>query len=209
MCHASGLSCVLSRCPVFGQHLAKMTHLSARSCIWFVMCAVMCAVKMSHLWAASCQDDPSFGKVMHLVCHACCQDVLWAASCQDDPYLSARSCIWFVMRAVKMSFGQHLAKMTHLSARSCIWLSCVLSRCPIFGQHLAKMTHVSARSCIWFVTCSVKMSHDKVPIFVAEAVHRYYESRRRLFNDDQPARREIAKEVKGRSKKRNLQKKVQ
>ena len=71
------------------------------------------------------------------------------------------------------------------------------------------MTHVSARSCIWFVTCSVKMSHDKVPIFVAEAVHRYYESRRRLFNDDQPARREIAKEVKGRSKKRNLQKKVQ
>ena len=45
-------------------------------------------------------------------------------------------------------------------------------------------------------------------VFVSGAVHRYYESRRRLFNDDQPGRKEIAAEVKVKSKRRSLQKKV-
>ena len=40
-----------------------------------------------------------------------------------------------------------------------------------------------------------------------EAIHRFYESRRRLFNDDQPHRRERADEVK-KCKKVCYQKKV-
>ena len=41
-----------------------------------------------------------------------------------------------------------------------------------------------------------------------EAVHRFYESRHRLFNDDQPRRREKAGEVKKKCKKIVQQRKV-
>ena len=41
-----------------------------------------------------------------------------------------------------------------------------------------------------------------------EAVHRFYESRRRLFNDDQPSRRDKAEELKKKCKKIGYQKKV-
>ena len=44
--------------------------------------------------------------------------------------------------------------------------------------------------------------------FLTEAVHRYYESRRRLFNDNQPSRLEKAKESKKNSKKQSLRKQV-
>ncbi len=43
---------------------------------------------------------------------------------------------------------------------------------------------------------------------VSGAVHRYYESRRRLFNDEQPGRRDVAREMKVQSKKKALQRKV-
>lgn len=42
----------------------------------------------------------------------------------------------------------------------------------------------------------------------AEAVHRYYESRRRLFNDSKPERIEKAQEGKGKYKKQVLRKRV-
>lgn len=40
------------------------------------------------------------------------------------------------------------------------------------------------------------------------SVHRYYESRRRLFNDSQPRRRETAKKTKIKSRKQALRKQV-
>ena len=40
------------------------------------------------------------------------------------------------------------------------------------------------------------------------AIHRYYESRRRLFNDSQPNRRAKAKEVVRSSKKHKLRQRV-
>ena len=54
----------------------------------------------------------------------------------------------------------------------------------------------------------------KMPLFLhlhartLEAVHRFYESRRRLFNDDQPSRRNKAEELKKKCKKMRYQKKV-
>ena len=42
----------------------------------------------------------------------------------------------------------------------------------------------------------------------AEAVHRYYESRRRLFNDEQPQRKEVAIKVRQQSRKNTLRKKA-
>ena len=42
-----------------------------------------------------------------------------------------------------------------------------------------------------------------------DAVHRYYESRRRLFNDSQPSRVVKSKEAKKNSKKQSLRKQVQ
>lgn len=40
------------------------------------------------------------------------------------------------------------------------------------------------------------------------SVHRYYESRRRLFNDTQPGRAEKAEVMKKETRKRSLRKKV-
>ena len=65
--------------------------------------------------------------------------------------------------------------------------------------------------CLTFYT--VKKAHffavfSCVIICYLEAVHRFYESRRRLFNDDQPSRREKAGEVKKKCKKIVQQKKV-
>ena len=40
------------------------------------------------------------------------------------------------------------------------------------------------------------------------AIHRYYESRRRLFNDEQPSRREAARETKSKSRKTAFRKQV-
>ena len=42
----------------------------------------------------------------------------------------------------------------------------------------------------------------------SEAVYRYYESRRRLFNDCQPGRREKAEKLKVHCKRTNYQKKA-
>ena len=41
-----------------------------------------------------------------------------------------------------------------------------------------------------------------------EAVHRYYESRRRIFNDDKPERKEKAMKSKKDSRKKGRRKKV-
>ena len=44
--------------------------------------------------------------------------------------------------------------------------------------------------------------------FFIEAVHRYYESRRRLFNECQPIRKEKAEESKKKAKKNLLRHQV-
>ena len=44
--------------------------------------------------------------------------------------------------------------------------------------------------------------------FITEAVHRYYESRRRLFNDTKPGRAEKAQETKIKTKKQQLRNRV-
>lgn len=41
-----------------------------------------------------------------------------------------------------------------------------------------------------------------------EAIHRYYESRRRLFNDEQPGRKDIALKAKREAKKQEKRKRV-
>ena len=111
-------SCVLSRCPIFRQHLVKMSHLSAGSYCLYV---IMCVVKMSHLSATPCQDVPSFGRFILFVRNSC---------------VLSRCPI----------FRQHPVKMSHLSAGSyCLYVINVccqdvpsfgntLSRCPIFRQ---------------------------------------------------------------------------
>ena len=45
-------------------------------------------------------------------------------------------------------------------------------------------------------------------LHIIGAIHRYYESRRRLFNDEQPNRREAARETKSKSRKTAFQKQV-
>ena len=48
-------------------------------------------------------------------------------------------------------------------------------------------------------------SKDLIP---TGAIHRYYESRRRLFNDSRPARREKAAETRVKARKQSLRRKV-
>lgn len=45
-------------------------------------------------------------------------------------------------------------------------------------------------------------------IVTVEAVHRYYESRRRLHNDSQPGRSSSAKKVKKNARKKEMRKRV-
>ena len=63
----------------------------------------------------------------------------------------------------------------------------------------------SVRSSLWSVI--IGMIHNIMVIHLIEAVHRY-ESRRRLFNDNQPQRKQKAEEVKRSSQKRKLQQRV-
>ena len=45
-------------------------------------------------------------------------------------------------------------------------------------------------------------------ILLSETVHRYYESRRRLFNDEQPARKAKAMEARKKARKNFLRRQV-
>ena len=91
---------MLSRWHIFGQHLAKMTHLLASHIYTFGLSSVLLNVTsfgctlprwpfskwLCHNLArhVCCQDDtslgsilprwPAFWQVIHLVCHVCCQD---------------------------------------------------------------------------------------------------------------------------------------
>ena len=126
---------------VFLQLLVKMFHLLGRKVVCMYVCVpVHCvcnfrAVKMLHLSAASCQDDPSFGEES-CVCMCVCMCIVCAT------FVLSRCCI----------FRQLFVKMFHLSARKvvfvcvcacalCVQLSCCQdvasfgsfsSRCSIF-----------------------------------------------------------------------------
>ena len=69
-------------------------------------------VKMTHLLAAPCQDDASFGRFMCMFCVARVVKMthLSAAPCQDDAPFGRLMCMFCVTRVVKM---------THLSAAPC------------------------------------------------------------------------------------------
>ena len=88
---------VLSRCFIFCQQPAKVTHLSAGRVVCVCICC--CAVKMFHLLSATCQDDPSFGRqscmCLYLLFGLCAVKMfhLLSATCQDDPSFDRQSCI--------------------------------------------------------------------------------------------------------------------
>ena len=113
---------------------------------------------------------------------------LLAVPCQDVP-----------------SFGRK-----HVCVVSCAQ---VLSRCCIFRQYPVKMSHLSAESMLCVVSCTQILSkwHCVLNVIILQllcwlfpsynfmsvgAVHRYYVSQRRLFNDSRPGRRESAKRAR-------------
>ena len=59
-----------------------------------------------------------------------------------------------------------------------------------------------------FVMWCVTVTLARVNLTFAGAVHRYYESRRRLYNDSRPTRIEIAQIAKRTSKKKEKRKRV-
>ena len=61
--------------------------------------------------------------------------------------------------------------------------------------------------CVCECVCVCALTYTTA-LMCSGAVHRYYESRRRLFNDSRPGRKDTAKEVKERSKKTTLRKKA-
>ena len=101
----------------------------------------------------------------------------------------------------------------------------VLSRCHIFWQHPVKMSHLLAGSMLCVVSCTQILSkwHCVLNVIILQvlcwlfpsytfmsvgAVHQYYESRRRLFNDSRPGRRESAKKARHSARKKELRKRV-
>ena len=105
-------------------------------------------------------------------------------------------------------------KMPHLLSATCQDATS-FGRQEMFRQEMFTRVHVYV--CM-YVSCAVKiikLVFVLVLILIAfvstnilGAVHRYYESRRRLFNDSQPQRREKATQVKRTSQKRKLQQRV-
>ena len=158
----------------------------------FVMTHVL--VKVSHLSAAASQDGTSFDWFMS--CHMCLSRCL--------------------------TFRQQPVKMAHLSTGSC-HVTCACQGVSPFGStqsrwHIFRLVHVIMSCHMYLSRCltfyTVKMAHlfavfsCVIIVCYLEAVHRFYESRRRLFSDDQPSRREKAGKVKKKCKKIVQQKKV-
>ena len=179
----------LSRCLTFRRQPVKMAHLSTGSC------HVTCACQGVSPSAAPSQDGTSFDWFMSS-CHVTC-------ACQGVSPFGGSQSRW------------HIFRLVHV-------MSLCLSRCVTFRQHPVKMAHLSTGSCHHVMShVLVKVSHilhSQEGTFFAvfscvitcclEAVHRFYESRRRLFNDYQPSRREKAGEVKKKCKKIVQQKKA-
>ena len=154
-------------------------------------------VKVSHLSAAASQDGTSFDWFMsscHVTC--ACQGVspFAAAASQDgtsfDWFMSCHMCL-----SRCLTFRQHPVKMAHLSTGSCH---------HVMSHVLVKVSHLLHSQDGTFICCISCV----IIVCYLEAVHRFYESRRRLFNDDQPSRREKAGKVKKKCKKIVQQKKV-
>ncbi len=75
-----------------------------------------------------------------------------------------------------------------------------LSRWPIFRQEL-----------VFVCVCIPVMYCKYVTIlfpFCTGAVHRFYETRRRIFNDNKPTRKEHAQKAKVKARKKELRKRV-
>ena len=219
MAHLSTGSChhVMSRCTPFGSsqsrwhifrlvHVIMSCHMCLSRCLTFrgssqsrwhifrlvhVMSHVL--VKVSHLSAAPSQDGTSFDWFMSS-CHVKVSHLSAAAS-QDGTSFD-----WFMSSCHVTCACQGVSPFAAAASQdgtSFDWfMSChmYLSRCLAF--YTVKMAHLFAVFSCVIIVCYL------------EAVHRFYESRRRLFNDDQPSRREKAGKVKKKCKKIVQQKKV-
>ena len=129
-----------------------------------------------------------------------CQGVIMSRVCVQVSHLSAApsqdgtSFDWFMF---VMSHG--FVKVSHLSAAP--------SRDGTsFDWFMFVMSHVFVKVSDLLATPGTLFNTHV--IHYLEAVHRFYESRRRLFNDHQPSRRQKAGEVKKKCKKIVQQKKA-
>ena len=96
-------------------------------------------------------------------------------------------------------------KVSHLSSvhcqdassfgRSCHFVCVCVCVCVYNHIVLSRCNRIS-----YFIYTYISVILDRLLLIAcilsAEAVHRYYESRRRLFNDDQPGRRDAATKAK-------------
>ena len=76
------------------------------------------------------------------------------------------------------------------------------------SQILAKSQSNFSANLVYSLNCVNPCECIKNFLFLIAAVHRYYESRRRLFNDKQPSRIHQVRKVQRETKKRLLRKKV-
>ena len=138
---------------------------------WQIMSLCVCVFKVSHLLSVHCQDALSFGRSCHFVCVCVCVQSYCALKVS---HLSSVHC------QDASSFG-----------RSCHFV-CV---CTIISCCQGVIEYIS-----YFIYTYISVILDRLLLIAcilsAEVVHRYYESRRRLFNDDQPGRRDAATKAK-------------
>ena len=211
----------LSRCLTFRQQPVKMAHLSTGSC------HVTCACQGVSPFGSS-QSKWHIFRLVHVImsCHMCLSRCL---TFRQQPvkmaHLSTGSChhvMSHVLVKVSHLSRQQPVKMAHLSTGSC-HVTCACQGVSPFGSsqskwHIFRLVHVIMSCHMYLSRCltfyTVKMAHlfavfsCVIIVCYLEAVHRFYESRRRLFNDDQPSRREKAGKVKKKCKKIVQQKKV-
>ena len=90
------------------------------------------------------------------------------------------------------------------------YFSCTFMRKSSFCYNYFKGLHLIVVLGVCTYVCIRKMYYLVyfLPQFPLEAVHRFYESRRCLFNDEQPSRCHKAEELKRRCKKIGYKKKV-
>ena len=120
---------------------------------------------------------------------------MWLSRCltfRQPPSQDGTSFDWFVF-----VMSHVVVKVSHLSAA------------PQSRWHIFRLVRVRHVTCGCQGVSPFGSPQSLMPMMChLEAVHRFYESRRRLFNDDRPSRRQKAGEVKKKCKKIVQQKKV-
>ena len=157
--------------------------------------------KVSHLSAATSQDASSFGWHVYM-CMLFCptfQSMYISAVCR-------RTCVC----------RQVLVQVPHRLVGVCVCVCTIMCVYMCIFEGIGQMpclyvcflvSDSISMTCVYYV-CTVCKGFCFYIIYAIEAVHRFYESRRRLFNDDQPSRRDKADELKKKCKTIGYQKKV-